>query len=206
MRHHFLLCKRLRRFINTTNSEHELATYPNLVPKICLTHVNQLWVADMTYIRLPDRFIYLAVIMDAYSRRVVGWALSARIDAQLCLDALSMAIAKHGAPLYHHSDRGAQYASAAYVSALATHSVQMSMSRAGNPYDNAKMERFMRTLKQELVYRDDYRTFDQAEQSIRHFLDTEYNYVRIHSSLGYLTPHEFEQAQTTKKETVAKLP
>jgi putative transposase len=198
MRQHRLLCKRRRRYIATTDSNHGCKVYPNLAPQICLTAVNQLWLSDITYIRLPDRFIYLAVTMDSFSRRVIGWSLSNRIDTKLTLDALNMAIGRRGAPLYHHSDRGVQYASTEYAAALASHQVQMSMSRTGNPYDNARMESFMKTLKYELVYRDDYRTFDQAKKSLTEFLGAEYNDLRIHSALDYLTPTEFETKHQSK--------
>jgi transposase InsO family protein len=193
MRQNNLLCRRKRRYVpNTTDSSHGLAVYPNLKPAIALTQTNQLWVADITYIGLPTGFAYLAVVLDAYSRRAIGWELGLRIDTQLTLAALTMAIDERGAPLYHHSDRGVQYASAAYVAVLQSHQVQMSMSRKGNPYDNASMESFMKTLKYEAVYLTQYETVEDARADIDHFIANVYNQDRLHSALGYRTPVEFE--------------
>lgn len=192
MREANLLCRRKRKFVATTNSAHGLAVYPNLKPSIPLARTNQLWVADITYIAMPQGFVYLAVVLDAYSRKAIGWALGQRIDTQLTLAALLMAINQRGAPLYHHSDRGVQYACADYVALLVSHRVQISMSRTGNPYDNAGMESFMKTLKQELVYVNEYNDIQQARNDIDHFLDTVYNRQRLHSALGYIPPQEFE--------------
>lgn len=192
MREANLLCRRKKRRVRTTDSSHGLAVYPNLKPMIVLSRPNQLWVADITYIALPEGFVYLAAILDAYSRKAVGWAVSARIDTQLTLAALAMAISLRGAPLYHHSDRGVQYASAEYVAVLADHQVQISMSRTGNPYDNASMESFMKTLKHELVCLSEYTTIDEARADIDQFLEIVYNQKRLHSSLGYMPPEEFE--------------
>jgi transposase InsO family protein len=163
-----------------------------------LTALNQLWIADITYIRLRSEFVYLAVILDAYSRRVIGWALSRRIDTELTLVALRMALSRRqfAAGLVHHSDRGVQYASTDYVRELAAHGITVSMSRRGNPYDNAQCERFMRTLKYEEVYLSDYDTLREAEASLEHFLEEVYNQKRLHSALGYVPPAEFEQSLT----------
>jgi len=163
-----------------------------------LTALNQLWIADITYIRLRSEFVYLAVILDAYSRRVIGWALSRRIDTELTLVALRMALSRRqfAAGLVHHSDRGVQYASTDYVRELAAHGITVSMSRRGNPYDNAQCERFMRTLKYEEVYLSDYDTLSEAEASLEHFLEEVYNQKRLHSALGYVPPAEFEQSLT----------
>jgi transposase InsO family protein len=195
MRRANLLVRRRKRFVATTNSDHGRPVYANLVPSIALVRVNQLWVADITYIAMAQGFVYLAVILDAYSRKAVGWALSARIDTNLTLEALHMALRSRGAPLYHHSDRGVQYASAEYVKTLSAQRVQMSMSRKGNPYDNANMESFMKTLKVEEVYTTQYNTEEQARHDIDHFIGCVYNDKRLHSALGYLSPTNFESGQ-----------
>ncbi len=163
-----------------------------------LTALNQLWIADITYIRLRSEFVYLAVILDAYSRRVIGWALSRRIDTELTLAALRMALSQRqfATGLVHHSDRGVQYASTDYVTELEAHNITVSMSRKGNPYDNAQCERFMRTLKYEEVYMSDYDTLSEAEASLEHFLEEVYNQKRLHSALGYVPSAEFEQSLT----------
>jgi len=194
MREKNLLCKHKKRYVSTTDSSHGMRVYANLKPSIALVRVDQLWVADMTYIRMPQGFVYLAVVLDAYSRKAVGWAMSERIDTKLTLCALSMALKERSAPLYHHSDRGSQYASAEYVAELSGQQVQMSMSRTGNPYDNAGMESFMKTLKHEEVYRADYKTMADAWTGIDRFMMI-YNDLRLHSALGYVPPTEFENEQ-----------
>lgn len=190
-----LLCLRQRRFISTTDSRHSLAVYPNLVPELSLTAINQLWVADITYIRLLREFIYLAVILDAYSRRCIGWAVAPYLETALALEALQMALTNRTlAPgLVHHSDRGVQYASIAYTELLKEQGIHISMSRTGNPYDNAQAERFMRTLKYEEVYLFEYENLAEARARIQHFLEEVYNQKRLHSALGYVPPSEFEQ-------------
>lgn len=194
MREDNLLCIRRRAFVVTTDSRHDLPIYPNLAHTITPTAVNQLWVADITYIRLCAEFIYLAVILDAFSRRVVGWALGRTMEGQLTVAALRMALLeRRPAPgLVHHSDRGVQYAARDYTDLLKEHQVRISMSRKGNPYDNAACESFMKTLKYEEVYRNEYRDFHDAHQSIGEFLDRVYNQARLHSALGYVPPAEFE--------------
>ena len=194
MREDNLLCVRRRSFVVTTDSCHTLPIYPNLAPKIKPTAINQLWVADITYIRLRTEFVYLAVVLDAFSRRVIGWALGRTLEAELTLTALRMAlIERQPAPgLVHHSDRGVQYASQDYTEMLKRHDATISMSRKGNPYDNAKAESFMKTLKSEEVYRNEYRDFNEAHASIGEFLERVYNQKRLHSALGYLSPAEFE--------------
>ncbi len=195
MRQDNLLCVRRRRFVLTTDSRHGLPVHPNLARDIVPTAVNQLWVADITYVRLRLEFIYLSVILDAFSRRVVGWALARTLEAELALAALRMALAeRRPAPgLVHHSDRGVQYACGDYTGLLTEHGIRISMSRAGNPYDNALAESFMKTLKYEQVYREEYRDLNDAYASIGEFIEVVYNQRRLHSALGYVPPVEFEQ-------------
>jgi transposase InsO family protein len=194
MREDNLLCLRKRHFVTTTDSEHGLPVYPNLARGLHVEAINRLWVADITYIRLRGEFIYLAVILDAYSRRVIGWELSRRIDTALTVGALKMALcARQVEPgLIHHSDRGVQYASIEYTTRLKEAGVTISMSRRGNPYDNAQAESFMKTLKYEEVYLSDYANLTEARNSIAHFLDQVYNRERLHSRLKYVPPEEFE--------------
>jgi putative transposase len=195
MREANLLCRRRRAFVTTTNSNHSLQVFPNLARDLTLTGVDQLWVADITYIRLLREFVYLAILLDACSRRVIGWALERQLTTKLSLTALQMALATRQVKpgLMHHSDRGRQYAAADYVSLLVKHQIRISMSRTGNPYDNAKAERFMRTVKYEEVYLADYQTLIEARASISHFIEEVYNRKRLHSALGYRPPVEFEQ-------------
>jgi putative transposase len=194
MRQEALLCHLKRSWIATTDSRHGLPTYPNLLAGLAVAQPNQAWVADITYIRLPTTFVYLACILDAWSRRCVGWQLSRTIDTQLTLAALNQAIAvrQPAAGLIHHSDRGVQYASTTYVACLTSIGAQVSMSAKGNPYDNAKAESFFKTLKREEVYLNQYETFADAEGQIGRFIDDVYNQKRLHSSLGYLPPVEYE--------------
>jgi len=189
-----LLCARQHSFVVTTDSRHNLPTYPNLAGTVTPTAINQLWVADITYIRLRTEFIYLAVVLDAFSRRVIGWALGRTLEAELAVAALRMALIERQpeSGLVHHSDRGVQYASLEYTGMLKQHQAIISMSRKGNPYDNAACESFMKTLKYEEVYRNEYRDFQEARASIGEFLECVYNQKRLHSALGYLPPAEFE--------------
>jgi transposase InsO family protein len=195
MRHQNLLCKRHRRFYRTTDSQHGHHVYPNRAREMKVTGINQLWIADITYVRMARGFVYLAAILDAYSRRVIGWAISRFLDAELALAALQMALAarKVGDCLVHHSDRGVQYACTDYTGKLLERGISISMSRRGNPYDNARCERFMRTLKEEEVYLSEYETLNEARSSIAHFIEAVYNQKRLHSALGYMPPVEFEQ-------------
>jgi len=196
MREDNLLCVRRRTFVVTTDSRHNLPVYPNLAREITPAAMNQLWIADITYIRLRTEFVYLAVVLDAFSRRVIGWALGRTLEAELAVTALRMArMERQPSPgLVHHSDRGVQYASYAYTEMLKQHLVTISMSRKGNPYDNAACESFMKTLKQEEVYRNEYRDFHDARSSMGEFLERVYNQKRLHSALGYLPPAGFEQS------------
>jgi len=190
-----LLAIQPKSFVVSTDSEHECEVFLNLAARMKLTGIDQLWVADITYIRLRTEFVYLAVILDAFSRRVIGWALGQTLAAELALVALRMALVerKPAPGLVHHSDRGVQYASQAYTAMLKQHHAEISMSRKGNPYDNAACESFLKTLKQEEVYRNEYRDFHDAHSSIGEFLERVYNRKRLHSALGYLPPAEFEQ-------------
>ncbi len=194
MRAEALLCQLQRSWVTTTDSRHGLRTYPNLLAGLVLTGPNQAWVGDITYVRLPTCFIYLACILDAWSRRCVGWQLSRTIDTQLTLVALNHAIAlRRPEPgLIHHSDRGVQYAASAYVERLNEVGALISMSAKGNPYDNAKAESFFKTLKREEVYLNQYESFTDAESQLGRFIDDVYNQKRLHSSLGYLPPVEYE--------------
>jgi putative transposase len=198
MREDNLLCVRGRAFVVTTDSRHHLPIYPNLAREIEPAAINELWVADITYIRLRTEFVYLAVVLDAFSRRVIGWALGRTLEAELAVSALRMALAERRpvTGLVHHSDRGVQYASHGYTEMLKQHKAAISMSRKGNPYDNAACESFMKTLKYEEVYRNEYRDFQEAHASIGEFLERVYNQKRLHSALGYLTPAEFENGAT----------
>jgi len=206
MREDNLLCLRRRKFVVTTDSQHGLPVYPNLARERTWSGLDQLWVADITYIRLLEEFVYLAVILDAFSRRVIGWALQRTLQDDLTLAALRMALERRKpAPgLVHHSDRGVQYASRQYTALLEEHGVRISMSRRGNPYDNAIAESFMKTLKYEEVYRQEYRDVAEARASIPRFLEQVYNEKRLHSALGYLPPAEFERSVAPVSGTTAQ--
>jgi transposase InsO family protein len=195
MRQDNLLCLRHKSFVVTTDSRHNLPVYPNLAAAITPSSVNQLWRADITYIRLRTEFIYLAVVLDAFSRRVIGWALGRTLEAALAVSALTMALRqRRPTPGWvHHSDRGVQYASHEYTDMLKQNGARISMSRKGNPYDNAACESFMKTLKYEEIYRSEYRDLADAYAQIGEFLERVYNQQRLHSALGYVPPAEFEQ-------------
>jgi transposase InsO family protein len=196
MREDNLLALRHKAFVATTDSGHELEVFFNLASRMELTAINQLWVADITYIRLRGEFVYLAVVLDAFSRSVVGWALERRLQTGIARAALELAIRTRKPPpgLVHHSDRGVQYASREYAGCLAQHGIVPSMSRAGNPYDNAKCESFMKTLKQEEIYCNRYRDLAELRGHVQEFIEQYYNHQRLHSALNYATPAQFEAA------------
>jgi putative transposase len=201
MREDNLLALQRKQFVMTTNSRHTLEIALNLARRMKLTGIDQLWVADITYIQVWGEFVYLAVVLDAYSRRVVGWELSRSLGEGLALRALEMAIRsrKPAVGLVHHSDRGAHYASGEYVALLEKHQMVASMSRPGNPYDNAKCERFMQTLKREEIYASAYRDLEHLRENLEEFIDRYYNKKRLHSALGYRSPQEFERALAKQK-------
>jgi transposase InsO family protein len=196
MREDNLLCVRKRKFVVTTDSDHTGQVYPNLAQGMVPTGVNQLWVADITYIRLETEFVYLAVVIDAFSRRVIGWALERTLEDDLTLGALRMALESRrpGPGLVHHSDRGSQYASLEYTELLKAHGCQISMSHKASPWENGLCESWIKTLKTEEVSREEYRDLVEARASIARFIEQVYNQKRLHSALGYRPPVEFEQA------------
>lgn len=198
LRENGLLCLRQpTSWLATTDSKHQLPVFPNLAATMEPTAVNQLWVTDITYIRLPQGFVFLAAILDAFSRKVIGWALSETLQAVLCIEALEKALAVRHFPrgVIHHSDRGVQYCCKEYTALLEKHHMRGSMARKGNPYDNAKAESFWKTLKYEQVYREDYQTMHQARVDIAAFIEKIYNQHRLHSALGYRSPAAFEADQ-----------
>jgi putative transposase len=196
MREEALLCQLKRQWTPTTDSRHAHRRYPNLLKGRELTGLNQGWIADITYVRLPAHFIYLAAVLDAYSRRCVGWALSREITTALTLAALEMGLGQRAVQpgWIHHSDQGVQYASSAYIDRLEQAGAQISMAARGCPTENAQAERFFRTLKYEEIYLKHYQTYEEAEANLREFIETVYNTKRLHSRLGYVPPSEFEAA------------
>jgi len=195
MRESDLLCRVKRRWTNTTDSRHGFPRYPNLIKGADVGQLNQVWLADITYIRIRTGFVYLAAVLDAFSRRVIGYAISTSLNASLTLEALHMAIAgrRPDPGVIHHSDQGVQYASTEYVGELARHGFSISMARRGNPYENAVMESFFKTLKQEEVYLYEYETINDVIARLPYFIEEVYNRKRLHSALDYRPPSEFEE-------------
>ena len=202
MRESDLLCRARHKWTATTDSSHRLPVYDNLVRGLPVTGIDQVWLADITYIRIDRGFVYLAAILDAFSRKVIGYAISDSLDGSITLKALKMAIVSRnpGAGVIHHSDRGTQYAALEYTGTLKEHGFRISMSGEGNPYDNATMESFFKTLKKEEVYISDYKTIADVKTNLPHFIERVYNLKRLHSSLGYRSPVWFEEQIQLKKE------
>ena len=198
MRDHSLLCQLKKRWTRTTDSDHGHRRYPNLVRSELVERPDQVWAADITYLRLEHGFCYLSVILDAYSRKVVGWHLSKYIDSALTLRALNNALEerKPASGWIHHSDQAVQYACRGYIETILAHSGRPSMSSKACPYDNARAESFFATLKKEHTYQEDHSTFEETKAGLTKYIDEYYNQSRLHSSIGYLSPNEFEQSLT----------
>jgi putative transposase len=208
MREDSLLAIRRRRFVVTTNSDHRFQLWPNLAQYLELTEINQLWVADLTFLRLEEEFAYLAVVLDAYSRRVIGWALGRAMNGALTVQALEKALELRRPPpgLVHHSDQGSQYACVEYVDLLERHGAVLSMSRPGCPWENGRCESFIKTLKQEEIDARPYRTMDELAAHVEEFIEQVYNPIRLHSALDYRSPVEFEQQLASNNRQAMWLP
>ena len=208
MKDNNLQAKIKKKFFVTTQSDHGEYIYPNLLPEMGVDNINQLWVSDITYIRISNGFVFLAVIMDLYSRKIIGWSISKNIDQELTLSALNMAIKIRKPPsgVIHHSDRGVQYLAKDYIKVLNDHNFHISCSRKGNPYDNAFCESLMKTIKSNEVDLKQYRNLNDVLDSLPEFITTVYNTERIHSALGYLTPEEFENKLKYDKEFITNKP
>ena len=203
MNKHGLTRKKKKYKVITTDSNHGLPVYPNLIKTLVVTGLNQLWTTDITYVHLARETVYLSVVFDRFSRKCIGWSLSRNIDTDLVITSLKMALRKRKklglTGLIHHSDQGVQYASNQYTELLEKNGIKISMSRKGNPYDNAHTESAIKTIKYEEVYLNEYETFEDAYKNLKKFLEVVYNKKRLHSSIGYLTPDEFEKQSILKK-------
>lgn len=193
MRKYGLMSQIKRLFKSFTNSQHNLAKYPNLIKNMLIIGINQVWGADITYVRLNRSFVYVAAVIDFFSRKIKGWSISRNLDHNLILKALNAALEGNPAPAIHHSDQGVQYCSLEYTARLKENNIKISMSDKANPYQNSIIESFFKTLKYNEVYLNEYESFEEAEANIKTFIEKVYNTKRLHSSLGYLPPEEFEK-------------